>query len=111
LAVDFDTVKKIQVIREGPVNLTADCVAVPLSRWITGRGLRVGDATARVTNLYRKPDSRNPSTKDGQPLELWYDAFDWAGPDAPQVIEVLCTKEKDGQPGRVEEITLAAPSL
>ena len=111
LAVDFDTVKKIQVIREGTVNLTADCVAVPPSRWKTGRGLHVGDATARVANLYRKPDSRNPSTKDGQPLELWYYAFDWAGPDVPQVMEVLCTKEKDGQPGRVEEITLAAPSL
>jgi hypothetical protein len=40
-----------------------------------------------------------------------YYAFDWAGPDVPQVMEVLCSKEKDGQSGRVLEITLAAPSL
>jgi hypothetical protein len=26
-------------------------------------------------------------------------------------MEVLCTREKDGQPGQVVEITLAAPSL
>jgi len=56
-------------------------------------------------------DLKSPSTRDGQPLELWYYAFDWAGADVPQVMEVLCTKEKDGQPGRVVEITLAASSL
>jgi hypothetical protein len=76
-----------------------------------GRGLGVGDIAARVVELYEEPDSRSPSTKDGQPLELMYYAFDWAGPDVPQVREVLCTKEADGKPGRVVEITLAAPSL
>jgi hypothetical protein len=111
LATDFDAEKKIQVIRAGTVNLTADCLAVPPSPWKTGRGLRVGDPAAKVEQLYGEPDSRSPSTKDGQPLELWYYAFDWAGPDVPQVMEVHCTKEKDGQPGRVVEITLAAPSL
>ncbi|MGB2676907.1 MAG: hypothetical protein WAN12_07485 [Candidatus Acidiferrum sp.] len=111
LAIDFDTGKKIEVIRAGAVNLTADCLAVPPSPWKTGRGLRLGDATTKVTQLYGEPDSRSPSTRDGQPLELWYYAFDWAGPDVPQVMEVLCTKEKDGQAGHVVEITLAAPSL
>ena len=66
---------------------------------------------AKVVQLYAEPDSRSPSTRGGEPLELMYYAFDWAGPDVPQVMEVLCTKEKDGQPGRVLEITLAAPSL
>jgi hypothetical protein len=42
---------------------------------------------------------------------LLYYAFDWAGPDVPQVMEVLCTAQKDGEPGRVVEITLAAASL
>jgi hypothetical protein len=42
---------------------------------------------------------------------LWYYAFDWAGADVPQVMEVLCTREADGKPGRVVEITLAGPSL
>jgi hypothetical protein len=29
----------------------------------------------------------------------------------PQLMEVLCTVEKDGKPGRVVEITLAVSSL
>jgi hypothetical protein len=81
------------------------------SRWITGHGLVIGDACSRVIALYGQPGSRGPSTKDGQQLELLYYAFDWAGPDVPQVMAVLCTPEKDAKPGRVVEITLAAPSL
>jgi hypothetical protein len=42
---------------------------------------------------------------------LLYYAFDWAAPDVPQMMEVLCTVEKDGKPGRVIEITLSASSL
>jgi hypothetical protein len=29
----------------------------------------------------------------------------------PQVMELLCTREAGGKPGRVVEITLAGPSL
>jgi len=79
--------------------------------WSTGMGLRVGSPTQRVLQLYGEPDSRSPSTKDGQRLELLYYAFDWAGPDVPQVMEVLCTVGTVGKPGRVLEITLAASSL
>jgi len=81
------------------------------SRWLTGHGLVVGDVCSRVVALYGQPGSRGPSTKDGQQLELLYYAFDWAGPDVPQVMAVLCTPEKNAKPGRVVEITLAAPSL
>lgn len=77
----------------------------------TGLGLRLTDTANRVRRIYGKPDSVSPSTKDGQRLELWYYAFDWAGPDVPQVMEVVCTVGKDGEPGRVVEITLAASSL
>ncbi len=73
--------------------------------------MRLGNLTSRVLQLYGEPDSRSPSTKDGQRLELLYYAFDWAGPDVPQVMEVLCAAEKDGEPGQVVEITLAAASL
>lgn len=112
LAIDFDTEKRIQVVRAiAAPSLTSDCAAPPPSPWKTGHGLRVGDSATKVVQLYGQPDSRSPSTKDGQPLELMYYAFDWAGPDVPQVLEVLCTREKEGQPGRVVEITLAAPSL
>jgi hypothetical protein len=81
------------------------------SRWVTGHGLLVGDSCSRVLALYGQPGTRGPSTKGGQQLELFYYAFDWAGPDVPQVMTVLCTPEKEQKPGRVVEITLAAPSL
>ncbi|HTZ33215.1 MAG TPA: hypothetical protein VMH31_12210 [Methylomirabilota bacterium] len=112
LIVDSDKKNQVQVIRVGVTPApTAKCLPSGPSSWKTGLGLRVTDAAARVLQLYGPPDSKSPSTRDGQPLELWYYAFDWAGPDVPQVMEVLCTREQDGKPGRVVEITLAAPSL
>ena len=84
---------------------------IPVRATESGRGLAIGAPQLRVLQLYGEPDSRSPSTKDGRKLELLYYAFDWAGSDVPQVMEVLCTVEDDGKPGRVVEITLAAPSL
>ncbi len=121
LILDYDTGKKVQVIRvvylpfrstdgSGMISV-GDCGPVPPSPWKTGLGLRLWDGVDRVAQLYGPPDSKSPSTRDGQPLELWYYAFDWAGPDVPQVMEVLCTRGQNGQAGRVVEITLAAPSL
>ena len=69
------------------------------------------DQAPPVMQLYGQLDSRSPSTKGGQPLELLYHAFDRAGPDVPQVMQVVCTASGDGEPGRVVEITLAASSL
>ena len=112
LSIDLDAAKKIQVVRTIETAWPlGDCAKPTLGLWRTGRGLRVGDSATKVAELYGKPDSRSPSTKGGQPLELWYYAFDWAGADVPQVMEVLCTRETDGKPGRVVEITLAGPSL
>ena len=112
LTIDTDSEKLIQVIRTGIGNgSTADCSKMPPGPWKTGLGLRVGDSSRKVLQIYGAPDSKSPSTRDGQPLELWYYAFDWAGENVPQVMEVLCTRETDGKPGRVVEITLAAPSL
>jgi hypothetical protein len=87
------------------------CAHSAASRWVTGHGLMVGDSCSRVLALYGQPGSRGPSTKGGQQLELFYYAFDWAGPDVPQVMTVLCTPEKEEKHARVVEITLAAPSL
>lgn len=81
------------------------------SRWLTGHGLFIGSSCSRTFELYGQPGSRGPSTKDGQQLELLYYAFDWAGPDVPQVMAVLCTPGSNAKPGRVVEITLMAPSL
>ena len=81
------------------------------SRWTTGHGLLIGSSCSNVFQLYGQPGSRGPSTKDGQQLELLYYAFDWAGPDVPQVMAVLCTPGSSAKPGRVVEITLMAPSL
>jgi hypothetical protein len=112
LSIDLDAGRKIQVVRtvEREWSL-GDCLTRSPGPWKTGRGLRVGDPEAKVLQLYGEPDSRSPSSKDGRPLELLYYAFDWAGPDVPQVMEVLCTKDNAVQAGRVVEITLAAPSL
>jgi hypothetical protein len=112
LILDSNKQKQIEIIRVSPyAGSTVDCSVSAPSPWKTGHGLHVGDTVLKVLQLYGEPDSKSPSTRDGQPLELWYYAFDWAGPDVPQVMEVLCTREKEGQPGRVVEITLAAPSL
>ena len=112
LSIDIDATKKIQVIRTIETDWSlGDCAKPFLGSWSTGHGLRVGDPSSKVAELYGEPDSKSPGSKGGQQLELWYYAFDWAGADVPQVMEVLCSKEKDGKPGQVIEITLAAPSL
>lgn len=115
LNVEYDERGIVQSVRVTKEAKTPDCgeakTSVAAARVTTGLGLRLGSPTQLVVQLYGQPDSRSPSTKDGQQLELLYYAFDWAGPDVPQVMEVLCTVEKDGKPGRVVEITLAASSL
>jgi hypothetical protein len=75
--------------------------------WLTGLGLRMGDSQDRVVGLYGEPNSSGPASKNGQELDLMYYQFDWAGPDVPQVMKVLCARDT----GRVVEITLAFPSL
>jgi hypothetical protein len=116
LNIDVDktnVVQSVRVSREAStsgVNLPKHS-ALSTKGWGSGRGLEIGAIEPRVTLLYGEPDSRSPSTKDGRRLELLYYAFDWAGADVPQVMEVVCTVEDDGKPGRVVEITLAAPSL
>jgi hypothetical protein len=114
LSLDVDGDKKVQIVRVLwlPESEPTTCKPIPPPpTWNTGAGLRIYDSAQKLAQLYGNPDSKSPSTRDGQPLELWYYAFDWAGPDVPQVMEVLCTREQNGQPGRVIEITLAAPSL
>jgi hypothetical protein len=115
LNVDFDEDGIIQSVwtsktKTKPPRGCVESVAMT-AKLSTGLGLQLGDTAARVLQLYGQPDSRSPSTKDGQQLELLYYAFDWAGPDVPQLMEVLCTVDKDGKPGRVVEITLAVSSL
>jgi hypothetical protein len=115
LVIDSDKKGIVQSIRVSRVSdePPLDCVfpASNEAQWKTGLGLEVDDSASHVIELYGQPTSRSPSTKGNQQLELLYYAFDWAGADVPQVMEVLCTPEKDGKPGRVVEITLAAPSL
>jgi hypothetical protein len=112
--LDADTRGLIQSVRLSINALKGQktCLAVPEGAgWKTGKGLFLRSACADAIQIYGEPTSRSPSTKNGQPLELLYYAFDWAGPDVPQVMEVVCTAPKDGTPGRVVEITLAAGSL
>jgi hypothetical protein len=76
-------------------------------RWRTAHGLGIGDDQARVIHIYGEPGSDGPSTGDHREGELMYYAFDWAGSDVPQVMEVYC----DRATNRVMEITLSNPSL
>jgi hypothetical protein len=116
LSLDVDKAEVVQFIRvssdDGPsgVNLPKHH-AFTNHTWMSGRGLYAGAGCGRVVQLYGEPDSRSPSTKGGRQLELLYYAFDWAGADVPQVMEVACTVKEGQKPGRVVEITLAAPSL
>jgi hypothetical protein len=73
----------------------------------TGHGLQLGDACARIEQTYGKAESRSPSVKGSDKLELYLYTFDWAGTDVPQVMEVSC----DASSQTVVEITLAASSL
>jgi hypothetical protein len=112
--LDADNHGLIQSIRVSinVFNGQKTCASLPSGLgWKTGKGLFLRAACIEATQIYGEPTSRSPSTKNGQPLELLYYAFDWAGPDVPQVMEVVCTAPKDGTPGRVVEITLAAGSL
>src|SRR5260370_26262063 len=115
LNVDFDENGIIQSVWTSKTNTRSvrGCVesvtmALQLS---TGLGLQLGDTAVRVLQLYGQPDSRRPSTKDGQQLELLYYAFHLPGPDVPPRLDLLCTVEKAGKPGRGVEITLAVSSL
>jgi hypothetical protein len=76
-------------------------------RWRTAHGLGIGDDKARVIQIYGEPGSDGPATGQHREGELMYYAFDWAGSDVPQVLEVYC----DRATSRVVEITLSAPSL
>jgi hypothetical protein len=78
-----------------------------VQNWVTGRGLRLGDPQDRVIQLYGEPNSSGPSVNGDRELEFLHYAFDWAGADVPQVMEIHCAREN----GRVVEITLAFPSL
>ena len=73
----------------------------------SGHGLQLGDACGRIEEIYGKAESRSPSVRGNDKLELYLYKFDWAGPDVPQVMEVSC----DASSRAVVEITLAAATL
>ena len=87
LRADVESSGKVQEIRVAELRESKfECAAPARSPWRTGKNLALGDTGQRVIELYGEPDSRSPSTKDGERLELLYYAFDWAGPDVPQVM-------------------------
>jgi len=110
--LDIELSQRLKSIRISHADwLAGDCGPLKRSKWRTDKNLALGDPTKRVQALYGEPDSRIPSTNGRQQLELLYYAFDWAGPNVPQIMTVLCTPEKEGKPGQVVEITLEAASL
>ena len=115
LRVDADAngvVKTVTVGSSYKPEIMAKCAASVtdpkrLKLIATGHGLQLGDACARIEQTYGKAESRSPSVKGSDKLELYLYTLDWAGPDVPQVMEVSC----DAATQTVAEITLAASSL
>jgi hypothetical protein len=113
LSLEFDSRSMIQAITVSSlVPQEGKCAdrrfgSVAVQNWVTGRGLRLGDNQDKIVELYGEPNSSGPSVNGGRELEFLYYAFDWAGADVPQVLEIHCARET----GRVVEITLAFPSL
>ncbi len=112
LRLEADGRGVVQVLTVSEEELQADCHAHAgepdvASSWRTGKGLGLGDPRTKVVDIYGPPNSVSPSLRGSHELELLFYAFDWAGSDVPQVMEVTC----DRASGRVVEITLSSPSL
>lgn len=105
---DEGTIVSLTLASIDPLLNVANATSTRLPRGLsTGRGLSLGDPKPRVLQLYGPPGNSCPSTMEGRELELMFYAFDWAGPEVPQVMEVTCERST----GRVVKITLAFPSL
>lgn len=112
LRLEADKQSVIQTLTASSEDVPGECRsraagAFPGASWKTGHGLGLGDSRAKAIELYGPPNSTSPSVRGERELELLFYAFDWAGSDVPQVMEVTC----DRASGRVVEITLAFPSL
>jgi hypothetical protein len=115
LRVEVDAsgvVKTVTVGASYKLEIMAKCAASSmdpkrLKLIASGHGLQLGDTCGRIEEIYGKPESRSPSAKGNDKLELYLYTFDWAGPDVPQVMEVSCNASSQ----TVVEITLAASSL
>ena len=115
LRLEVDERGVIQIVTVSSLGArAADCASkapgngpLTIERLKSGQGLALGEAKKRVVALYGEPDSVVPATFEGQEFEMLYYAFDWAGSDVPQVMEVTCERGT----GRVRKITLAFPSL
>lgn len=109
LKIESDERDVIQTITLSRRNTAPACTEKrPEEHWRTGRGLKLGDSCTKAIALYGQPTSSGPSLHDGRELKFLFYAFDWAGPEVPQVLEVLC---EPGTPERVVQITLAFPTL
>jgi hypothetical protein len=111
LSVEVDREGVIQTVTISSSNAHENCKSKVDPKkdalWATGLGIRLGDLSEHVVEVYGAPSSGGPSVKQGHELELMFYMFDWAGSNVPQVMEVSCDKET----GRVVEIMLAFPSL
>jgi hypothetical protein len=77
------------------------------SQFGSGRNLLLHDRCGRIEEIYGRAESRSPSVKGNDKLELYLYKFDRAGTDVPQVMEVSC----DASSQTVAQITLAAATL
>ncbi len=115
LRVELDANKIVQIItvdNNYKPEIMAKCLAsvmAPgrLKLLATGHGLQLGDPCQRVAEIYGKSESKSPSVRGSEQLELSLYSFDWAGSGVPQVMEVSCNAVSS----QVVAITLAASTL
>jgi hypothetical protein len=115
LRVELDAHKIVQTVtvdNDYKPEIMAKCLAVVRSPMrskllATGHGLKLGDPCDRVAEIYGKPESKSPSVRGTEQLELSLYSFDWAGSGVPQVMEVTCNVASS----QVVAITLAASTL
>jgi hypothetical protein len=115
LVVEADSsgmIRNVTVSANVPGRIVVDCDDRVASRKFrsqfgTGRNLLLRDRCGRIEEIYGRAESRSPSVKGNDKLELYLYKFDWAGTDVPQVMEVSC----DASSQTVAEITLAAATL
>jgi len=105
-------IRNVTVSANVPFRIIADCDDRIASRKFrsqfgTGRDLLLRDRCGRIEEVYGKAESRSPSVKGSEKLELYLYKFDWAGTDVPQVMEVSC----DASSQTAAEITLAVSTL